>query len=123
MLNRSFIRRPFRYVFWNAALVIVGVNILVFLYLRIFPDEVRFLAMNPAFVVERGMLWQVFTYQFVHGNFSHLFFNMLGLVFFGIAVERRIGSRESFYYTFFLVPSAGPSPSSSTSLPAHGTFF
>jgi len=94
MLNRSFIRRPFRYVFWNAALVIVGVNILVFLYLRIFPDEVRFLAMNPAFVVERGMLWQVFTYQFVHGNFSHLFFNMLGLVFFGIAVERRIGSRE-----------------------------
>ena len=40
------------------------------------------------------MWWQPFTYMFVHGDFWHLFFNMLGLFFFGTSVERAIGSRE-----------------------------
>ncbi len=44
--------------------------------------------------------WSFVTYMFVHGDFWHLFFNMLGLFFFGPPVEERLGSREFIkYYT------------------------
>ena len=38
--------------------------------------------------------WQILTYMFVHGNFAHLFFNMWGLVMFGMALERAIGTKK-----------------------------
>ncbi len=49
---------------------------------------------SPAF-----NLAQLFTYMFLHGGFTHLFFNMFGLVMFGGIIERSIGSsRFLFYY-------------------------
>ncbi len=58
----------------------------------------RFLAMNPVFVLEGNYWWQPFTYMFAHAGASHLFFNMLGLFFFGTQVERRWGSNEFLLY-------------------------
>lgn len=46
------------------------------------------------------MYWQFFTYMFVHSNLSHLFSNMLGLLFFGITLERTIGSKEFLLFYF-----------------------
>lgn len=37
--------------------------------------------------------WQVFTYAFIHANFFHFFFNMLGIFFLGMQVEKTLGSR------------------------------
>ena len=37
-------------------------------------------------------LWQLFTYQFLHGGLFHLLFNMLALWMFGCDLERRWGS-------------------------------
>jgi len=37
--------------------------------------------------------WTLITYQFLHAGFAHLFFNMLGLYFFGPRLEARLGSR------------------------------
>ncbi|MCI0472220.1 MAG: rhomboid family intramembrane serine protease, partial [Ignavibacteria bacterium] len=31
--------------------------------------------------------WQVFTYMYMHGSFSHLFFNMFALWMFGMELE------------------------------------
>jgi Uncharacterized membrane protein (homolog of Drosophila rhomboid) len=90
----SFIRKPFRYEFWNAALVLIGINLLVYLLTVVDPRLGRYLALNPLFIVKGGMYWQIFTYQFVHGGLSHLLSNMIGLLFFGLTVERRIGSKE-----------------------------
>lgn len=90
----SIIRKPFRYVFWNAAFIVIGINLLVFIVTYIDPQMSRYLSLNPLLIIKGKMYWQVFTYQFVHGSFSHLFFNMLAILFFGIAVERRIGSKE-----------------------------
>jgi membrane associated rhomboid family serine protease len=45
--------------------------------------------------------WQLITYMFVHANFSHILFNMLGLFFFGVQVERRMGSSE--FLLFYLL--------------------
>lgn len=43
--------------------------------------------------------WQPLTYAFVHGNFTHLLFNMFGLWMFGAELERLWGGRR---YLLFL---------------------
>jgi len=44
--------------------------------------------------------WQVFTYMYMHGSFSHLFFNMFALWMFGMELENLWGSKTFFiYYT------------------------
>lgn len=52
--------------------------------------------MTPERVVERGHLWQLFTYMFVHSpsGISHLLFNMLFLWIFGWEVELRLGLKR-----------------------------
>lgn len=88
------LRKPFRYEFWNAALILIGVNLIAYLLTVLDPNMSRYLAMNPLFVLKGGMIWQIFTYQFIHGSVGHLASNMIGLLFFGTAVERRTGSKE-----------------------------
>lgn len=51
--------------------------------------------------------WQVFTYGFLHGDFSHLFFNMFAVWMFGTQLERNWGSnRFAVYYTTCVVGAA-----------------
>jgi len=96
--NRSLLKRPLPYRQYNAAFFLIGINVLVFLFQRAAPQSMRFLAMNPVFVLEGNYWWQPFTYMFAHAGASHLFFNMLGLFFFGTQVERRWGSNEFLLY-------------------------
>ena len=53
----------------------------------------------------RFNLMQSVTYMFMHGNFSHLFFNMFALWMFGTAVEYRLGLRK--FLLFYLVCGLG----------------
>ena len=46
----------------------------------------------------QGMIWQPFTYMFLHGSLTHLFFNMLWLFFFGPGVERVLGTRQFLWF-------------------------
>ncbi len=88
------LRKPFRYSYYNVTLVIIGINIAVFVFQGIMPRLTAYLALQVVNVFGAGAYWQVFTYMFTHGNMSHLLFNMLGLFFFGSAVERSLGSKE-----------------------------
>ena len=48
---------------------------------------------------------QLFTYMFMHANFTHLFFNMFSLWMFGSLLERVLGSkRYLFYYISWVRP-------------------
>lgn len=47
------------------------------------------------------MPWQIITYAFLHGNFTHLLFNMFGVWMFGSDIERVWGSRR--YLTYYIV--------------------
>jgi len=94
----NFIRRPFRYAYGNAVLILIGFNLLVFLAQSAFPRVTSYLALNPINVVHANAFWQFFTYMFAHGGISHLLVNMLGLFFFGTQVERHIGSKEFLLY-------------------------
>jgi len=44
--------------------------------------------------------WQFITYMFLHGDFGHLFFNMLALWMFGYALENIWGPRRFLIYYF-----------------------
>ncbi len=93
------IRTPFRYSQGNATLVLIGVNVFVYALMSVFREAYVYLSLIPGAVLRYGWVWQVFTYMFVHANIQHLFFNMLGLFFFGTAVERSLGTREfAFFY-------------------------
>lgn len=60
--------------------------------------KVDWLAFTPANILTRP--WGLVTYMFIHGGFWHLFVNMLGLFFFGPALEDRWGAREFLKYYF-----------------------
>lgn len=45
--------------------------------------------------------FQIVTYMFMHGDFTHLLFNMFGLYMFGSAVEEVWGSKRFLFYYFF----------------------
>lgn len=51
--------------------------------------------------------WQVLTYGFLHGNFTHILFNMLALWMFGREIELRWGSQRFLTYYLFCVVGAG----------------
>lgn len=57
-------------------------------------------AFNPRDAVFGGQLWTFLTYQFLHGDFGHLLWNMLGLFFLGPLVERSFGARR--FLVFYL---------------------
>lgn len=42
--------------------------------------------------------FQLLTYMFVHGGFTHLFFNMFALWMFGGVIERALGSKRFLFY-------------------------
>ncbi len=50
--------------------------------------------------------WQLVTYSFLHGGFTHIFFNMFALYMFGSEIERLFGSRFYGCYYFACVVTA-----------------
>ncbi len=81
---------------WVKRLIIA--NVAVFLVMLVFRGVAPYLAFVPMAVLQRP--WTVVTYMFVHGGFSHIFFNMLGLFFFGPPLEARWGSGAFLKYYF-----------------------
>ena len=43
-------------------------------------------------------VFQLFTYMFMHADFSHIFFNMFSLWMFGSLLERALGSKRYLFY-------------------------
>lgn len=64
----------------------------------------KWFALNPTSGVDNNGLpfnfqvWQLITYQFMHGGFGHIFFNLLMLWMFGMDVENTWGSRKFLYF-------------------------
>ncbi len=81
------------------------INGIVFV-MQIFADEfmTRWFSVFPATWFMALQPWRLITYQFMHGDFFHLFFNMLVVYFFGPLLERMWGSRR--FITFYLICGA-----------------
>ncbi|MBN1481362.1 rhomboid family intramembrane serine protease [candidate division KSB1 bacterium] len=55
-------------------------------------------ALHPLAIINDFAFWQLFTYQFLHANFFHLFFNMFILFMFGREIELVLGKRQFLRY-------------------------
>jgi membrane associated rhomboid family serine protease len=60
----------------------------------------KLLVLIPVTPLITLQLWRLITYQFVHWDLSHIFFNMLGLFFLGPPLERHWGSKK--FLVFYL---------------------
>ncbi len=103
----SFLRRPFKYVDFHASLYIIILNFVIFLITYFIPQLKYYLSLNVGLVIYRKMYWQFLTYMFIHQGFMHIFFNMLGLLFFGFAIEKAIGSKEFLLFYFICGIASG----------------
>lgn len=52
-------------------------------------------------------IWQLITYQFMHGGFSHILFNMFALWMFGSSIENVFGSKKFLIFYLLAGISAG----------------
>lgn len=80
------------------------INVLAFLvYLALGGGAMGMVDLNDLlglhfFKASNFHLYQLFTYMFMHGGWSHLFFNMFALWMFGCVVERVWGPRKFLFY-------------------------
>jgi membrane associated rhomboid family serine protease len=66
-----------------------------------------FLGISHNGFVSNLMLWQPFTYMFLHGGWFHIFFNLLALWMFGGDLESIWGKRKFLQYYIFSGIGAG----------------
>jgi membrane associated rhomboid family serine protease len=87
-------------------------NVVVFLLQQVAGDALlQYFALWPwgpdqVFQAGQGLLsigfrpWQLVTYAFMHGGYTHILFNMIALYMFGGAIERTFGARNFVVYYF-----------------------
>lgn len=89
---------------------LLGINCVIFVIDMVLGGGVRvgatrYLALwgnfNVAQAIEGLQLWRLVTYQFMHGDFFHILFNMIGLYFFGPMMEQWWGSKR--FLAFYLL--------------------
>jgi membrane associated rhomboid family serine protease len=96
---------------WSVSTWLIVINVAVFV-----ADIVFVVRTSDGFVIGRPFLWGHFsaatalydlqlwrfiTFQFLHADVAHLFFNMLSLYFFGGFIEQYLGSRR--FLAFYLL--------------------
>ncbi len=100
-MRNSILRKPFAYHYSNIVFVLIFINVAVYFINYMAPRTIYLMSMTPVDIIYRGYLWQFVTYMFTHAGMSHILFNMLGLFFFGVQVEQRMGSSE--FLLFYLL--------------------
>jgi membrane associated rhomboid family serine protease len=94
MRRIPFLQTPLPRRYFHATLLMLAVNLLVFFLTELNQNWIGWLGMSADDLVGDGSWWKVVTYMYVHDGFSHILFNMIGLFFFGMAVEEELGSWE-----------------------------
>nr|WP_319507995.1 rhomboid family intramembrane serine protease [uncultured Methanolobus sp.] len=98
----------------SPSMAIIYLCIFSFILQIIIPGYQQLLQLVPAAILARP--WTLVTHMFIHADFTHIFFNMLVLFFFGPELERRAG-KKVFLYVYFtagLVAAIAYSMTSST---------
>ncbi len=96
---------------------LIIINVIVFLLEKLFLDRLTFGDLSigyffkvyfylwPIFETNNFQIWQILTYQFIHGDLWHLFFNLFALWMFGAELENEWGSRK--FLVYFLLSGIG----------------
>ena len=94
--DRSYMRQGSFRGQWMLTHWLIAINVVIFAFQEI--NEVynqsrgiKYFALSPD-LLRHGYVWQLLTFQFLHGGLFHLIFNAIGIYVFGRMVEERIGS-------------------------------
>ncbi len=87
-------KKKFNYYFLKLSIVCVVVFIMQ-VFIKGFTES--FVLNNKAL---NGEVWRFVTAIFLHGSLIHLIYNLFALLFFGVLLERLIGSKK-FFLVFF----------------------
>jgi membrane associated rhomboid family serine protease len=79
---------------------LIYANVAAFLVALVYRRIVLVFGLMPMAVLERGLIWQPFTYLFMHAGLGHILVNMLGLWMFGTDLERMWRTRGFLKYYF-----------------------
>lgn len=71
-----------------------------------YPESLDEFGFMPEDLVDPARTYTVLTSMFSHADFVHIFYNLLGLVFIGMAFEQRIGSKP-FIVMYFISGVSG----------------
>lgn len=83
---------------------LIIINCLGLMATTFFPQLKGWLGLYPI-QAEQFELYQTITYMFLHGDLSHLFFNMFALWMFGSQLEYDLGQQR--YLTYYMVCGIG----------------
>ena len=103
--DRSYMRRDRWRPQWSFTIILLLINVVVFVAQLVVGANSRFdyqkyLALSREGLTH-GYLWQLLTFQFLHGGLLLLIFNLLGIYVFGPVVEERLG-RSAFLKLYLL---------------------
>ena len=102
-----------RSVYSNIIVKIIILNVVIFALQQLFftgeasAKFIYYFGLVPSLVIEKGYVWQFFSYMFLHGGFWHIFFNMYALLIFGIPIEQAWGTKRFLKYYLFTGVGAG----------------
>jgi membrane associated rhomboid family serine protease len=87
---------------WLITTWLIAINVAVFVLDQISDRTLsEWGYFSAATAIYHLQIWRFITFQFLHAGLGHLFFNMLGLYFFGPMIEGYLGSRR--YLAFYLL--------------------
>ena len=91
-------RNPFKPGWWSTTVLLIVANAVAFVLQMLLrsslPNAEGYLALSVA-GLSHGYVWQLLSFQFMHGNFLHLLLNCWAIFMFGREVEQALG-RKSF---------------------------
>ena len=95
-------------LFTNAIKILISVNFGIFVLQSLSQSEALFFplfGLVPKLVWSERMIWQPFTYLFLHGGIWHVLINMFVLWMFGSELERLWGRHE--FLKFYFITGIG----------------
>lgn len=103
--DRDYMRRPAFRLSWSATVVLLVVNVVAFIFQSAverfsnFPTNAWFALSVEG--LRHGFVWQLLTYQFMHGGLLHLLLNCWAIYIFGREVEETLGPKSflTLYFT------------------------
>jgi membrane associated rhomboid family serine protease len=105
LADRYYMRSPSYRSPWSVTTMLLAVNVVAFVLelvrygypLRFPADDYFALSVGG---LRQGFVWQLVTYQFMHGGWLHLLLNCWAIYFFGRAVEETLGWKS--FLTLYL---------------------
>lgn len=84
---------------------IIIINVIMFLATNVLGDWFGETMAGHWIGSEAFRPWQIITHMFMHGGFSHILFNMIGVFVFGAMLEQVWGPKK--FLTFYLISGLG----------------